>query len=115
MNAANFRLPDPLRVTGSNVADNWQRFREQWSNYLLATELTDASSERQAAIFLTAVGTEAYDVFRSFEFAPETDRKKIEKIIEKFETFCVGVVNVTYERYTFNKRVQENGEALMFS
>ena len=99
MAANNYRLPDPLRVTGSNVGDNWQRFREQWENYELAADITDASSEKRAAIFLTAIGREAYDVFRTFEFTPATDRKKIDKILEIFETFCVCVVSVTYEQY----------------
>jgi hypothetical protein len=108
--ASNIRLPDPLSITGSDVADNWRRFREQWDNYVLAADLEDASSEKQAAILLTCVGGEAYDVFRSFEFASAADRKKIDKVTEAFENFCVGQVNVTYERYTFNRRMQENGE-----
>lgn len=28
------------------------------------------------------------------------------------ETYCIGSVNVTYERYRFNQRVQDNGERL---
>jgi hypothetical protein len=61
-NAGTSQLPEPLRFSGSSVANNWQRFRtEQWDNYLLAAELADTRSERQAAIFLTAIGTEAYD------------------------------------------------------
>jgi hypothetical protein len=31
-------------------------------------------------------------------------------LIDAFETFCVGAVNVTYERYVFSRRQQENGE-----
>lgn len=108
--ASNIRLPDPLSITGSTVADNWRRFKEQWDNYVLAADLEDASSEKQAAILLTCVGGEAYDVFRSFEFASAADRKKIDKVTQAFENFCVGQVNVTYERYMFNRRMQENGE-----
>ena len=106
----NYRLPDPLKVTGSNVADNWERFREQWENYELAADLTDASSEKKAAIFLTCVGSEAYDVYRSMEFPSADDKNKIENIVEGFETFCVGAVNVTYERYMFHRRMQDVGE-----
>src|SRR5664279_119273 len=76
--ASNIRLPDPLSITGSAVADNWRRFKEQWDNYVLAADLDEASSEKQAAILLTCVGGEAYDVFRSFEFASAADRKKID-------------------------------------
>jgi len=39
----NIRIPDPLKVTGSNVADNWKRFKEQFGNYELASDLTESS------------------------------------------------------------------------
>lgn len=93
---ATYRLPDPLRVTGSDIADNWRRFKDQWLNYVVAADLSDASSEKRAAVFLTCVGSEAYDVFRAMHFASDDDRKQIEHIITGFETFCVGAVNETY-------------------
>jgi len=61
----NIRLPDPLKVTGSNIADNWERFKDQWENYALATDLSDASAEKRAAIFLTCLGGDAYDAYRA--------------------------------------------------
>jgi hypothetical protein len=107
---ASFRLPDPLKVTGSNVAENWRRFQDQWDNYVVAADLTEASSERQAAIFLTCVGGEAYDVYRSMTFASDAERKRIKPITDAFKAYCIGSVNVTYERYMFNRRIQETGE-----
>ena len=107
---ANLRVPEPLRVTGSNVADEWRRFKEQFENYELASDLIDASQEKRAAVFLTCIGNEAYDVYRTLEFDADGDRKKLDPIIAAFEQFCVGAVNVTYERYVFNRRVQESGE-----
>jgi len=108
--ANNYRVPDPLRVTGSNVADDWRRFREQYENYEIASDIADKSQEKRAAVFLTCVGNDAYDVYRAMEFEPAENRKKLDHIIAAFEKFCVGAVNVTYERYVFHKRVQENGE-----
>lgn len=106
----NLRLPDPLRVHDGNVADNWQRFREQWNNYEVASDLSEESSEKRGAVFLACIGSDAFDVYRTMQFESPADRKKIDKLIEAFESFCIGAVNVTYERYTFNRRVQENGE-----
>ena len=40
------------------------------------------------------------------------DRKDIEKVLQEFETRCTPVTNVIYERYIFNKRAQQPGEAL---
>ena len=108
--ANNLRVPEALRVTGSNVADDWRRFRDQFENYELAADLADASQEKRAAVFLTCIGNDAYDVYRAFEFDADGDRKKLDPIVAAFERFCVGAVNVTYERYVFNRRVQEGGE-----
>jgi len=54
-------------------------------------------------VFLTCIGNDAYDIFHSLKFEMPADRKKIDKAIEAF-------VNVTYERYVFNKRQQESGD-----
>ena len=104
-----FRPPEPLKLSGSSAAGNWERFHEQWLNYAIAMDLEDASEDKNAAVLLTCIGTEAYDVFRTFELS-DADRKKVDKIVEAFQSYCVGSVNVTYERYLFNKRMQESSE-----
>jgi len=68
------------------------------------------NTEKRAAVFLTCVGNDAYDVHRAMKFEPEEHRKQLDHIITAFENFCIGAVNITYERYVLNKRVQENGE-----
>jgi len=65
---------------------------------------------KRAAVFLTCIGSDAYGVYRAFEFDADGDRKKLDPIVATFERFCVGAVNVTYERCVFNHRVQEGGE-----
>src|SRR6218665_2317745 len=109
MSLQNLRLPDPLKVSGGNVADNWERFKDQWENYERAADLTDASAEKRAAVILTCLGGEAYDTYRSLAL-PAEDKKDIAKLTEAFETFCIGSVNVTYQRYLFYQRVQEANE-----
>jgi hypothetical protein len=108
--ATKIPAPEPLRVTGSNVADDWRRFKERFACYELATDLTEASQEKRAAVFLSCIGSEAYDVYRTLEFTSDDARKKLDPILVAFEKFCIGAVNVTYERYVFNRRVQESGE-----
>ena len=104
------RTPDPLKVSGSNVAENWRRFKEQFGNYELAADLTDASQEKRAAVFLPCIGNDAYDVYRAMEFASADDRRKLDPNVAAFDQFYIGSVNLTYERYVFNRRVQENGK-----
>jgi len=44
------------------------------------------------------------------EFASDDERRKLDSVIATFEQFCIGSVNVTYERYVFSRHVQMNGE-----
>lgn len=48
---------------------------------------------------LTCIGLEAMNVFDGFQFQSDDDMKDINIVLEKFETFCIGKTNVTYERY----------------
>ena len=110
MASSNWRVPDLLRVNGSNLAEDWSRFKEQFANYELALDLTVASQEKRAAVSLTCIGNDAYDVYRALQFDSADARKQIDTVIAAFDKFCVGAVNEAYERYVFNRCVQENGE-----
>jgi len=110
---SNLRVPDLLRVFAREHRarrDDWRRFREQYDNYEMAADLTNKTQEKRAAVFLTCIGNDAYDIYRTMEFESTDDRKRLDPVIAAFEKFCVGDVNVTYERYVYNRRVQENGE-----
>jgi len=40
---------DHLNV--GQLADNWHRFRDQWQNYVIAANPSEASSEKRAAVY----------------------------------------------------------------
>ena len=101
--------PSPLKL-GGDIAADWERFKTEWTNYEIAVDLTDAAAKKRAAVFLACVGTAAYGVFRTFQFADEDDKQNVDKIVEAFERHCVGEANITYERYRFHQRVQQPGE-----
>lgn len=107
--ATNIQLPSALNLSG-NISSDWRRFKSQWQNYEIATDLAEKSEEKRAAIFLTCLSNDAYDRFLSFDLPPE-DARNISKIIEAFDRYCIGEVNVTYERYNFFCRSQEPGES----
>ena len=81
---------DHLNV--GQLADNWRRFRDQWQNYVIAANPSEASSEKRAAVFSTCIDIEAYDVYRAMHFESKKDRKNINNIIAGFEAFCVECV-----------------------
>ena len=78
----NYRVPDPLRINGSNVADDWRRFREQYEHYETASDIADKSQEKRAAVLLTCIGNDAgYDALRAMELEDAESRQKLDPII----------------------------------
>jgi len=54
--------PVPLKL-GSDVAADWERFRSDWQNYEIATDLDDASGKKRSVVFLACIGSTAHTVF----------------------------------------------------
>jgi len=105
-------IPFPAEIKMSaNLSTEWKRFKSQWTNYEVAADLSveSVSKQKRAAIFLACIGTEAYELFQTFDMT-DADKQDIERVIAAFEKHFVGETNVTYERYVFNRRVQEAGE-----
>ena len=108
--ASHIPLPAPLRIT-STLAVERKRFKGQWITYVKAAKVDKEEKECQAAIFLACIGTDAYDIYTTMEFAHEENRDDPEKLIEAFERHCIGEINEVYERYVFHRRQQEPGES----
>ena len=48
----NVPLPSPMEL-GGDLASNWQFFKEQWENYITATESTGKDESIKAALLRT--------------------------------------------------------------
>ena len=103
--------PQALKIDG-NLAANWKRFKRSWQSYAIIARLDKFEENFKAALFLSVIGEEALEMFEGMDFATETDRNILSKIIEKFEEFCIGETNETYERFVFNRRNQEENESI---
>ena len=104
-------VPQPLEIHDSQVAEKWKRFKRARANYALAIGLDEKTQKLQVATLLTVVGEEAREVFATFSWPTAVDESKINKVLEKFEQYCQLPRNVPYERYRFNRRMQEPGES----
>ena len=93
-------------------AEGWKRFHFNWENYLVAAKLSKESSEVKVSHFLMVCGPEAQDRYKSFTWAPDTDAKVIEKVIQRFERECLPSENTIIERYVFNSRSQKVSEPI---
>ena len=103
--------PPPLEIHDPQAAEKWKKFRLAWNSYALATGLNDKTEPVQVATLLTVIGEEAREVFSTFtEWDSDGDQAKIQPVLKKFEQYCEPHRNVLFERYRFNRRIQEAGE-----
>ena len=64
----------------------------------------------QIATLLTVIGAEARKVFSTFTFG-ESNRDRIQPVLESFAAYCQPLKNVPFERYVVYSRMQEAGES----
>lgn len=82
-----FKPPSPLSLEG-NTSENWKRWKQRFELHLKATEADRKDEEIQVAILLHSIGEDGLEVFNTFEFEREEDKKKIDVVLTKFDDYC---------------------------
>ena len=75
----------------------------------MASGLSDKSDESQANTLLYCSGADAEDILLTTNITAD-NRKKYQKVLEKFDEFFAVRRNVIFERARFNKHTQQKGE-----
>ena len=57
-------------------------------------------------------GTDALEIYKTFNWESDDDKCKVDKITEKFDEYCNPRKNVTWERHKFNTKNQQVGETI---
>ena len=109
--ATNLSQPIPLDLTG-NLAENWKRFKQRFELYNVASGMSLKDDKSQTSMFLHVIGDGALDIYNTFVFESSGDEMKLEKVMEKFESYCMPKRNVTYERHKFFTRSQHENETI---
>ena len=100
-----FHKPSALRFDG-NTSE-----RQQYEIYLTASASEKKDDTVKIAILLNFAGEDAIEVFNTFQF-PEGDEKKLDKVLEQFERYCIPRKNVVFERYQFWQITQKDSETV---
>ena len=79
--------------------------------YERAAKIDKEDGAVRVAHLLNVIGKDAQDLYETFNLA-EDDQKDISKVLEAFEARCIPAANVIYERYMFNRRVQDASESV---
>ena len=102
--------PAPLELQG-NLAENWKRFKQRYNLFNVATGMSEKDDKAQCSLLLHCIGQNALKIYNSFTF-PEGDEMNLKEVMKKFESYCNPRKNVTYERYKFFTRTQQNSETI---
>ena len=108
--ASNFPLPSSMKCQG-DVAGNWEFFKQQWSDYEIATGLDKREESVRLATLRSAMGRECLQILLNLNLSEEA-KKKIDKCLEVLEKYFKPTRNVVYERYVFNTCSQTSEESV---
>ena len=100
-----FKPLDPMNLSG-NVSDNWQKWKQKWNLYKVASGVNEKNEDIQCAIFLHMIGEDALRMYDTFVFTIE-EKNQIAPLVQKFESYFSPKKNITYERYLFNTCIQD--------
>ena len=78
--------PHSLEINDSNVAEKWREWKEMWEHHSVASKVNKEEGDIQVATFLTAIGPEAREVFKTWNLSA-TERKDIKGVIERFDNY----------------------------
>lgn len=62
---------------------------------MIPVVLLNKTAKTKASLFLHVVGNKVLDVYNNFQFKTENDKMMLDKICEKFETYCILKINFT--------------------
>ena len=93
-----------------DVAGNWEFFKQQWSDYEIATGLIHRENTIRLATLRSAMGRECLQIFLNLNLS-EDDKQNIARCLEALDQYFKPTRNVVYERYVFNTCMQDNDES----
>lgn len=93
-----------------NIAENWKKWKQKFNIYLIATGLDSEMEIRKVAVLLHVIGEEAIEKFNTFRLNEE-DSKRVSKILDAFDHYCMLKTNESVDRHIFFTRSQQPGES----
>ena len=101
MAASSFRLPPPLSINDSNLADTFKKWKRQFEIYMIASGAVDKENPTKTAILLHCAGPQVLDIYDTFTFANDEEKNDPEKVLEKLEIYCNPRQNEVLESHRF--------------
>lgn len=106
----NVKPPTPLVVRSGNVGNNWRIWRQQYELFEIANQMKAKPADVQVATFMLSIGAEATVIFNTFDLSV-IEPASVSTIKTLFQNHFIPHSNTSWERYRFNKMVQEECES----
>lgn len=112
VNLSGLNPPGELSISG-NVAEQWEKWKQRFDLYISAVGIDLKKDEgRLVSLLLTCLGESGIEIYNSFKFKEEDDKKKYSEVIEKFDEHFLPRKNLTFVRHQFFIRSQMPGESI---
>ena len=98
--------PPPQLRLKENPIEEWKLFKQLYKHYSILCRIREQDKEFQISSFLNCVGPVGLRIYNTLPCLAAEDKEDVETVMKKFDGYIIGEVNVTYERYVFNKRAQ---------
>ena len=106
---AKFNPPDSFNFTKPG---QWNEWLTRFERYRIATKLFNENQKVQVASLIYAMGPEAENIFKTFDFETEGDENKYETVSQKFTPHFIPKRNIIHERAIFHRRNQDTTESV---
>lgn len=107
---ADIKPPKAFIFASGDASNSWKQWLQQFEWYEIASEFNKKTPEIQCATFLVSLGPEIITIYNNFQLS-DAEKTDLSVLKQKFTTYFDPKKNITFERYTFNKMIQEIGES----
>ena len=101
--------PPPCLEIDSNLRTNWKKFKESYKLFSIIKKVDKEEKPIQAAILLNFLGSDILELLKTLT-KTEADLQDPAKIQELLDQYVSPRTNITFSRYLFNTRQQQEAE-----
>lgn len=102
-----YNKPEPLSLTG-NIRDNWNRFKSEFEDLLVANEWDQKAGKIKAAKLRNFIGPEGRQRIKALGLDKSED---YDEMLKKLNEWAEPQKNIAVERLKFNSRQQTESES----
>ena len=106
---AKFSPPEPFDFSQPTT---WPAWKQRWTRYSMISKLDKDEKDMQVSTLVYCMGNQAEEIFASFKWEADDDKKDPDKVIAQFDKYFVPRRNVIFERAKFGSREQYTDEPI---